>query len=138
MGCLRVKVLGRLVLRGNLEVTAVDRQLINNHDDFPDAFVARAYAHNNTGAHGYGVGSGATATASAADGAMVAPGSSKVAHFYLHVLAESFAKNLPSARRGVEQLGALAGKIVDGEQRKEAYQQREFIDRHLAMIVCAN
>ena len=108
--------MGRLVLRGNLQATAVDRELINNHEDFPDAFVARAHAHNNTGAHGHGVGGGTMVTASAADGAMVGPGSSKVAPFYLHILAESFAKHLPSARRGVEQLGALAGKIVDRER----------------------
>lgn len=34
----------------------------------------------------------------------------KVTHFYLQVLADSFAKELPGVRRAEEQLAALAGE----------------------------
>lgn len=95
-------------------MTAVDQELINSHANFPDTFVSGAHA--NIGVQGHGAGGGGTAAAAAAaaaDPAGAGPSTSRVAQFYLQVLAESFARDLPSARRGVEQLGAVAGRLVD-------------------------
>lgn len=94
-------------------MTAVDHELINSYANFPDTFVSEAHANAGAQEHGAGGGATAAAAAAAADLASVGPSKSRVAQFYLQVLAESFAKDLPSARRGVEQLGALAGRFVN-------------------------
>lgn len=98
----REKVFGRLVLLGALQATAVDQELINNQVNFPDKFVARAHIQSISQGQGSGGGTGGSGGGGSQSGG-------KVAKFYLQVLADSFAKDLPSARRGEEQLGALAG-----------------------------
>lgn len=102
-------MLGRLVLRGALQVSAVDQELINNHTDLPDKFVVRAQQHPTQGA---AAGSGSSGVGgSGGSGGSLTVGK-LVPHFYLQVLAESFAKDLPSVRRGEQQLAALAGEFV--------------------------
>lgn len=110
------QVLGRLVLRDATNVTAIDQELIHHDVDFPDTFVSRMMQQQqhtggqvllssknageavaNAGSGGGGGGGGESA-------------GGKPHHFYLQMLAESFAKNLPGVRRGEEQLAALAGK----------------------------
>lgn len=109
------QVLGRLVLREAINATAVDQELIHHGEDFPDAFVARAQQHTGHGllvsrnvfageAAGTGGGGGGTGGGVSAGG--------RPHHFYLQVLADSFAKSLPGVRRGEEQLAALAGESV--------------------------
>lgn len=110
------KVLGRLVLRGALQLTAVDQELINNQAESPDKLVARAHQHANHGSSESGQGgwtSGASSSAVTAAGKGTGYGLSSagnVSQFYLQVLVDTFEGTLPSARRGEEQLEALAGK----------------------------
>lgn len=95
----KTQVLGRVVLRGALQMTAIDQELIAQNPELPeDKFVTRYGAQTASGGATGGSGCGLIET-------------NRVAHFYLQVLAESFAKDLPSARRGEEQLSALAGGL---------------------------
>lgn len=92
-------------------MTAVEQELMNPNTNAPDIFVARSQHHVTQGVSLSGHGAGAAGSSGGGGGgggAGVVPGG-KVAYFYLQVLVESFAKDLPSARRGQEQLAALAG-----------------------------
>lgn len=91
-------------------MTAIDRELIAQHPELPeDKFVVRHGTQTQTQTQTGG--SSAGAAGGGGSGAPTEAGS-RVAHFYLQVLAESFAKDLPGARRGEEQLSALAGEPV--------------------------
>lgn len=114
------------MLRGRLHVSAVDQELINNHADFPDKFVARGHAQSAV--QGHGVSGGGAAAAAAPANTAAGQSTANVAQFYLQVIADSFAKNLPSARRGVEQLGALAGM--------NARHVGEFNEKHRGKTLC--
>lgn len=89
---------------------AVDQELIYHDDDFPDAFVARMQQHTG---HGLlvsrNVFTGGDEAGTGGGGGGVSAGG-RPHHFYLQVLVDSFAKNLPGVRRGEEQLAALAGE----------------------------
>lgn len=109
------QVLGRLVLRGAINATAVDQELIHHDADFPDAFVARAQQQTGHGLlvsrnifTGEAAGAGTGGGDGGGGGGVSAGG--RPHHFYLQVLVDSFAKSLPGVRRSEEQLAALAGE----------------------------
>lgn len=111
-------MLGRFVLRGHLQTSAVDQELISNQVGSPDLFVTKANAYLVAHGHGPGAppsGPGVAGSSSVSGGGQY-PGS-RVPQFYLQVLADSFAQDLPSARRGQEQLGALAGGFMSAGRR---------------------
>lgn len=93
---------------------AVDNELIHHKPDLPDKFVTRAQQHQihhqqqqqHPSTPGYEPGAPASSGGSGGMG----PAEEKVAYFYYHVLADSFARDLPGVRRAEEQLAALAGE----------------------------